>query len=226
MRFEKLDGYPNSRDDARAVGAKNYFTGIACKNGHLYLRNTISGRCLSCDADRMKRKYAEDPEYVKYAKSYQKGRREADPSYSERNTKRFMEKYYGNEDFRTEYLAKLRDRNLNDPKFRAMRKRSRRKYVDSNPDKVASYNQAKRAASRLATPTWLSAEQLEAIYEVYARARKLREETGDPYEVDHIVPLKGKRVCGLHVPWNLQVLPRLTNRSKFNRLENDWLVNI
>ena len=61
-----------------------------------------------------------------------------------------------------------------------------------------------------ATPPWLNASQIERMREIY---------NGTPldYHVDHIVPLKGDLVCGLHVPWNLQYMPAKSNMSKGNR---------
>ena len=65
----------------------------------------------------------------------------------------------------------------------------------------------------LATPPWVNMGDVKAIYE---RAKHLSEITGEIYTVDHIVPLRHPRVCGLHVPWNLQVLDSVRNVEKGN----------
>ena len=73
----------------------------------------------------------------------------------------------------------------------------------------------KQKRTKNATPSWANKESIKEIYQL---AAKLTESTGIMHEVDHIVPLKGKTVCGLHVPWNLQVLAAKDNLSKSNKV--------
>jgi len=92
----------------------------------------------------------------------------------------------------------------------------RAKWDKTNPDK-ANAKTARRRASRIsATPAWLNSEQHKEMQDFYWLAKDLQSVTGEPYHVDHIVPLQGENVCGLHVPWNLQVLPQDINLSKGN----------
>jgi hypothetical protein len=69
---------------------------------------------------------------------------------------------------------------------------------------------------RMATPPWADLDSIRGVYEA---AVSLTNSTGQPYEVDHIIPLRGKNVCGLHVPENLRVIPKRDNRRKANTFE-------
>lgn len=76
----------------------------------------------------------------------------------------------------------------------------------------------RRSAKMLRTPDWLTKEHLKEIEEFYIRAKEMEKETGLKYHVDHIIPLQGRLVSGLHVPWNLQIITALENTSKGNRI--------
>ena len=77
---------------------------------------------------------------------------------------------------------------------------------------------ARRKASKLqATPHWLSEKQLEEIAYIYNLRSEMNFLSDYEYHVDHIIPLQGENVCGLHVPWNLQLLPKEINLAKSNR---------
>jgi len=67
------------------------------------------------------------------------------------------------------------------------------------------------------TPAWLDATAIAEIDSIYEYCAALRN-SGLRYEVDHIIPLQGKLVSGLHVPENLQVIHEFDNRSKANKL--------
>lgn len=69
----------------------------------------------------------------------------------------------------------------------------------------------RRRAKDNQTPIWAD---LQKIKEVYELAQMMQETTGEQYHVDHIIPLQGKNVCGLHVAENLQVVPAKVNLQK------------
>lgn len=71
----------------------------------------------------------------------------------------------------------------------------------------------RRQSEARATPAWADRAAAKAIF---AERDKLKAETGEPYEVDHIVPLLHPAVCGLHVHWNMRVLHRTSNAAKGN----------
>lgn len=95
------------------------------------------------------------------------------------------------------------------------RKRMQRHYQENKEaykaKKIRYYNKQSKA-----TPTWLSEEQINQMKEKYWLAKDLKAVTGEEYHVDHIIPINGENVSGLHVPWNLQVLPSDINLSKSN----------
>jgi hypothetical protein len=72
----------------------------------------------------------------------------------------------------------------------------------------------RRAYVLNATPVWADKAAIKAIY---AQCIETTKRTGIRHEVDHIVPLKGRQVSGLHVHWNLQVIPAIENRQKSNK---------
>lgn len=101
-----------------------------------------------------------------------------------------------------------------------------RVWREANPEKCAAKRARRRAVELRATPDWLTQNQLDAIIHLYWKARVCRLSTGQIHDVDHIVPLRGKRVCGLHIPWNLQVLTAEANNAKGNKLlPQDQLVD-
>lgn len=98
------------------------------------------------------------------------------------------------------------------------RKNAKKCYENTKIVRFA-YQAFARAARRNAVPKWVDDQLKQEIQKFYVEARAKTKETGTHYEVDHIVPLMGEDVCGLHVPWNLRVITRYENRSKANRFK-------
>ena len=87
----------------------------------------------------------------------------------------------------------------------------------ANPDRLQAAD-AKRRASRLQrTPAWLTEDDLWLLEQIYELAALRTKIFGFKWHVDHVIPLQGTLVSGLHVPHNMQVIPAAENLSKSNK---------
>lgn len=123
----------------------------------------------------------------------------------------------------------LEERRVDNGNCRVCELKTVNRYIDRNLEKVttsrkiadkkrnayfAYYESKKRVLKVQRTPSWSDLFKIRLIHEERDRISK---ETGVPHAVDHIVPLQGKLVCGLHVPENLQILTRTQNSKKYNK---------
>jgi|SRR5271166_1805685 len=102
---------------------------------------------------------------------------------------------------------------------RAWRARNTEQRARYRQDRSAAYaaHQAKRRAAELnRTPAWADERQTQAIYEA---ASNMSREFGVEMQVDHVIPLQGDLVSGLHIHSNLQIIPALLNQQKNNHFK-------
>lgn len=133
-----------------------------------------------------------------------------------------------------EYSKYKWENNLWSDEYKEKRRIQAKKWRENNPDRVKKYNKnyksnnkdisckinADRRAKKLkATLSGKYSEELKTFYKDIKNIQWLSEEK---LEVDHIIPLKGDNVCGLHVPWNLQVLTKSQNSSKTNKFDGSY----
>jgi hypothetical protein len=91
-----------------------------------------------------------------------------------------------------------------------------RRWAIENPGKATAKTMRRDAAKLQRTPTWADHDAIGAIYE--------QSGTMSDHQVDHIIPLQGELVSGLHVDYNLQIIPRSENASKKNQFDPDTFI--
>jgi hypothetical protein len=187
---------PKSRTEAKATGAKYYFTGEVCKHGHVAPRKT-KGVCVECMKVEWKEAAATRAAY-----------------FTEYNKREDVK------DKKNEWYVANREQVIAAAKTcpPALRRQYQDTWKANNTLWVRADTKARRRKHREATPPWLSAKQKAEIREMYKTAITMTRITGEQYVVDHIVPLRSEVVCGLHVPWNLRVITREENLKKSNKL--------
>ena len=159
--------------NARASGAKRYFTGLPCKYGHVAERLAVNSLCVDCMEMRRKAN-------MHWFREHDKKRQQTPERHAE-------------------------------------------KAANERKNRKKPHRQAARAAERMAriaaqlerTPPWAD---LMTIRQIYDTSHWITKVTGLEHHVDHIIPMRGKLVSGLHIAENLRVLPgpeNLTKGSKF-----------
>jgi len=106
-------------------------------------------------------------------------------------------------------------------KYPERRLECNRRWAKCNPAKAIANARKRQAELGFRIPQWLTDADWLGINALYLEARRLSEETGIQYHVDHIYPLRGKEVSGLHVLGNLQILTQKDNLQKAAKYPDD-----
>jgi 5-methylcytosine-specific restriction endonuclease McrA len=187
---------PKTRAEAKAAGAPYYFTGEPCKHGHVAPRKT-KGACVEC----LKLEWQKSADTrAQYFREYNKRADVKDRKH---------EWYHEN---REQVMQAAATRPAH------VLREYRNAWKAANKTQVRADTKARRRKHREATPAWLTRKQKSEIRQLYQIAITMTQTTGEQYVVDHIVPLRGDGVCGLHVPWNLRVITQDENLKKSNKL--------
>ena len=176
--------------------------------------------CKECKTQQSKNYAAQNGEKVRaYLREYHAKKVAANPNY-------YAEHYAANREYtlarnKKQYVANA-----------AVRIEKQKQWASANPEKTRVYKKTWKKANpgavredsvrrRLAfvqqTPAWADVERTRAYYDVCTFFNEVNGYT--KYHVDHIIPLRGKRVSGLHVHTNLRVIPARENERKNNRFE-------
>lgn len=217
-----------SRQEALAQGLPRYFTGVPCKHGHISERFTGNQQCYQCKAN------ARNADLRQATKErLEKERESLEKKYGRKVLQRKEAKalglvrYFngkpcpqGHVDERQTSsggcIPCLKARQSTAARHEYLRQRRQ------SPKHKAYY--AERTRYRQAKCKNATLSNLKSIdfYEFYRERDRLAKQTGEAHHVDHIIPLEHEKVCGLHVPWNLQVIPAWENCMKLNKLPEEF----
>ena len=187
---------PKTRSEAKATGAKYYFTGELCKHGHIAARKT-KGACVECLKVEWQAQAVIRADYF--------------TAYNKRNAvKDAKHEWYQTNKEQVILAANTRPADV--------KREYRNTWKANNKTQIRADTKARRRKHRQATPLWLTRKQKSEIRQIYQIAITMTQTTGEQYVVDHIIPLRSDYVCGLHVPWNLRVITQEENLKKSNKI--------
>ncbi len=159
--------------------------------------------CDTCVAHR--KTLAASPAKKEYVKNWRQNNRDKMYAYTKKwNT--------ANREKRKQVVNSWRNRNPD--KIKQINKKAGAKWAKNNKGLRGAISRRRQIALINRTPAWADHEKINIIY---MECEKITKETGVPHEVDHVIPLQGQYISGLHVHDNLQIIERSKNRSKQNK---------
>jgi len=188
--------------------ASEYYKSARASSG----LNSYCIQCHKANNIARKRENRSDPQFRAAELIYKKQYR----ANNQESIKQYMQEWRANNPNRA---AEYHQENI------SYRKEYAKNYRQNNKAKINAKTRKRQAAQINRTPLWLSADELWLIQEIYDLAVIRTNQFGFSWHVDHIVPLQGKLVSGLHVPENLQVIPAIMNIKKHNLFEVKHGVN-
>ena len=191
----RLLGLPDSREKARAVGAKYFFTGAACKRGHIAKRDTYGNHCVECQYQRLKARDAARPEGEKQ----EKWRAWYDENRDRRNAQKRARNWSPKDSGRWQ--------KANPDKAKDCYKR----YYLKNKEKFREKVRNRAARSSGAEGSHTQADVVSLLASQSGKCVYCRVSFGPKYHVDHVVPLSAG---GSNDKTNLQILCAPCNLSK------------
>jgi hypothetical protein len=196
VRTEKKD---SELANAKSLGQKRYSTGEPCQNGHVAERLVSNRSCVECQKIRLEAyRAANRDELISKQRAYAKKRAKEKPDAIRAIAKRVRDS-----------MSKEQRQKQN-----TQSKEWRKK----NKGRVLAWTRMRQLAKKQRTPAWLSTFdklKIECYYSIAAMLTRVNQES---WHVDHVIPLQGKHVSGLHVPNNLQFLRAEENSRKGNRV--------
>ena len=193
-----------TRSEALAAGLSVYWTGNPCKHGHLANRLVSNWTCVVCHAKKCA---------------------EFQPKWREKNSEKITEYQKKHAATHAEYNKVWRKNNKEkcaetakkwQQTYAERANNSSKEWRHRNREAMNALKAQRRAALLSRLPKWLSLDEKWMIKEAYEIAKLRTKITGIKWHVDHVLPLRGANVSGLHTPYNLQVITAYENLKKGN----------
>lgn len=198
--------YKKNRDKIKDY-SKNYYNDnkekVAKRVELHYEKNKEKIIKRTSDYQKTHRKQASESAKRFYKKDYNLNKQK----YKEKGRKSYLRNKKKHSESTRKYYVKNKDKI----------KEYSKNYAKQNSYKINAYSKKRKADKIHQTPKWLTKDHLKEMENFYKKAKEMSI-NGVKYEVDHIIPLRGKEVRGLHVPWNLQILTKQENNKKRNKV--------